>query len=126
MKKLLLTCLMLLTSPAWAEWVLITTSANGMGNYIDPETIRKNGDMRLVWELQNLEVRHKDGELSRRFRTEYDCRLDRHRFLSSSQHSEQMATGMVLYTQPAGPPGVWRDSAPGTISETILKYVCAK
>ena len=126
MKKLLLTLLasLLFTGAAWAKWEKV--SENDYGDfYIDPETIRKDGSLVRVWEIQNLIQRDKDGELSVRMRVEYDCKQERYRNLSFSTHSEAMASGRILMNSGGGN-FPWRDTPPGSPSETNLKIVCAK
>ena len=126
MKSLILTCVMLLTGSAWAEWVKVAESDGGTIFYIDDETIRKFGNMRLVWEIQNLPARNKAGALSNRSRSEYDCTNERYRMLSFSLHSGLMASGQNLMSIPVNLSEPWRDVPPDTSAETILKYVCAK
>ena len=123
MKKLFLVSLMMLAGSAWAEWVMYSKNEEATF-YFDPATIRKDGNMRRVWELQDLSKRHKEGEISRRLRAEYNCKQERVRFLAASAHSEPMAGGKTLYS--SGEENNWRAIAPGTIAETILKIVCAK
>ena len=123
MKKLLLVGLMMLAGSAWAEWVMFSDSDSGT-SYFDPATIRKEGNMRRVWELQDLRKRGKNGEMSRRLRKEYDCKQERSRFLGMSGHSESMALGTVLWT--VGEETQWDAVAPGTNREAILEIVCAK
>jgi hypothetical protein len=126
MKKLLLTLLttLMLTGPAWAEWVKVTES-DTIYRYIDPATIRKDGNLVRVWEITDLKTRHKDGELSRRSRMEYDCKQERAKYLSISEHSEAMASGTIL-NQPQIGLGQWFDIPPGSVVEAVLKIVCAK
>jgi len=124
MKKLLLTLLaplLLVTGPAWAEWLWVAES-DYADFYIDPSTIRKDGNLRKVWEIQDLKQRHKDGELSRRFRVERDCKEERYKFLSFSTHSGPMASGTTLTTQLGS--GQWDDIPPNSVGETVLKIVC--
>ena len=125
MKSLILTCVMLFTSSAWAEWVQVSQTSEVVF-YIDPETIRKNGNIRLVWVIQNLLVRNNDGGLSRRARSEYDCAKERLRTLSISLHSEPMAAGTILHYSPNDNATQWVDIPPATPFARILKYVCAK
>ena len=122
MKKLFLVSLMMLAGSSWAEWVMYSKNESETV-YYDPATIRKDGNMRRVWELQDLSKRHKEGEISRRLRAEYDCKQERVRFLAASGHSEPMAGGKVLMTE-EGPSG-WQEIAPGTVAETMLEIVCA-
>lgn len=125
MKKLLLTLLasLLLTGTAWAEWVRFG-SDNDTNFYIDPATIRKDGDIRRVWELQNHKLRAEDGILSARFRSEYDCKQERYRILSFSTHSGPMASGATLESRIGS--GQWRDIPPDSNSKDVLEKVCAK
>jgi len=122
MKKLFLIGLMMLSGSAWAEWVMYATNETNTF-YYDPATIRKDGHIRRVWVLNDLRKRHKDGEMSRRSRTEYDCKQERMKYLASSEHSEPMAGGAVLST--AEHKEEWRAIPPDTPLETIFKIVCA-
>ena len=123
MKKLFLIGLMMLAGSSWAEWVMYEKSDTST-YYYDPVTIRKDGNMRRVWELTDLRKRGRSGEMSRRIRMEYDCKEERYRFLFISGHSEPMAKGEILITEGEG--NVWDAIAPGTISETIFNIVCTK
>jgi hypothetical protein len=123
MKKLFLVCLMMLTGSAWAEWVMYEETDTAT-HYFDPATIRKDGNMRRVWALQDLRKRNKDGEMSRRMRSEYDCKLERYRYLAISEHSKPMAGGTVLVQ--GGEDNYWVAIAPSTVDETIFNIVCAK
>ena len=123
MKKLLLVGLMMLAGSAWAKWVMYDRNES-MTYYFDPSTVRKDGNMRRVWELQNFTKRDNDGVMSLRSRQEYDCKQERYRFLSGSTHTETMAGGEVLGT--AGEDNDWTAIPPGAAVEIILKIVCAK
>ena len=122
-KAIALSLMLLATSSAWADWEMISETHRA-NFYIDPTTIRKDGNFRKVWEVQNLKVRHKDGEKSWRTRNEYDCINERQRILSFSTHSGPVATGDVL--QIGREPGSWSDVAPGTSGDTILRIVCGE
>lgn len=128
MEKLLLTLLVLLllvTGPAWAEWVRVS-EADTAYVYINPETIREDGNLVKVWEVHDYKQRHKDDVLSRRFRVEYGCKEERFRFLSVSKNSGPMASGITLFTHDVpGNPDTWRQISPGTMSDRVLNIVCA-
>lgn len=121
--KTLLLALLLVTGPAWAEWVKID-SGDLRDFYIDPQTIRIDGNLRRVWIIQNLKERDKSGALSRRAREEYDCKQERYRVLSFSSQSESMAGGTALFELEE--PLKWRDIPPGSIGEAMLKIVCTR
>lgn len=123
MKILLLTLILLATGSAWAEWVRVDET-HIASMYIDPSTIRRDGNFRKVWELQDLKQRDKTGWLSSRYRIEYDCKEERGRILSFSTHSDSMAGGDTLLLDATV--RTWYDVAPNTPGETLLKIVCAK
>jgi hypothetical protein len=115
--------LLLASSGAWADWVKLGETDEATF-YIDPATIRKEGNLRRVWEMQDLKQKGRNGQLSFRARTEYDCNQDRIRILSLSTHSELMGSGKTLSR--GSHPLEWEDIPPGTYFEAILKIVCAK
>ena len=121
MKKFLFVWILFATGSAWADWVPVGESA-GNNFYIDPSTIRKDGDLRKVWGIQDLSKRDIDGEMSRRYREEYDCKGARKRFLSATTHSEPMAGGSTLVSNTE--PSAWIDIRPNTLGDDILKSVC--
>ena len=124
MKKLFFVCLMMLAGSAWAEWVVYSKDEEDGTFYLDPATIRKDGNMRRVWRVQELKQRTADGEKSRRMRIEYDCKEERYRILSASVHSEPMAGGTVLTQE--GEANDWTAIPPNTTGERVFNLVCAK
>jgi hypothetical protein len=123
LKKFIFTVIIFSNSYAWANWI------NFGGNsiltvYIDPASLRKDGNFRKIWQLQDLQQRDKDGEFSRRVRMEYDCKNERFRALSWTMHSAQMAQGEILSDNSKA--AQWSDIPPGTIADDILKLVCTK
>ena len=112
MRLVLCLLLTLSTSLAWAEWVKVSVTDEHT-TYIDPATIRKDGNLRKVWTIQDRKQRDKDGEMSRRTLIEYDCKEERYRVRSGTTHSDPMARGNTLYTR-SGEPGEWNDIPPET------------
>jgi len=123
-KKTLLLALLLATGSAWAEWVNVAWT-DSSDFYIDPATIRKDGNLVRVWQLHNHKQRNKNGELSDRVRWEYDCKQERARILSFSSHSEPMAGGKNLF-QSSSEDIEWAHIPPNSVKETMLKIACAK
>jgi len=122
--RLVLTLLLTLAAaPAWAEWVKVGENDHAF-YYIDPATIRKNGDLRRVWEITDLKQRSKYGVMSRRVLNEYDCKEERQRILSLSTHSDPMANGRTISSD--SEPSEWDYAPPNTSVQTILRIVCAK
>ena len=123
MRLVLCLLLTLAATPAWAEWVKVSET-DGNFFYIDPATIRRDGNLRKVWTINDLKQRHKDGTMSRRALYEFECKEERHRLLSISAHSDPMASGKVLEID--SEPDKWSYIAPNTPGENILRRVCAK
>lgn len=123
MRLVLCLLLALAAAPAWAEWVKVSEHTESFF-YIDPATIRRDGNLRRVWEIQDLKKRHKEGEMSMRNLSEYDCKEERTRILSITGHSDPMAGGKTLFSESG--PGKWDDIAPGTVSQKMMRIVCAK
>jgi hypothetical protein len=124
-KMQFLALLLLVTCSVCAEWVKVGSIVEPLGatNYIDPVTIRKDGNLRKVWEMQDLKQRDKDGVMSRRARTEFDCKNERYRILSIDAHSAPMARGETLYLD--NETGAWFEIPPQSASQIVLKIVCA-
>ena len=124
MKKLFFVSLMaMLAGSAWAEWVMHSKNEE-VTFYHDPATIRKDGNMRRVWELLDFRKRAAKGDMSTRMRREYDCKQERYRYLAISTHTEPMAGGTILFS--SGESNSYRSIAPGTFDETIFNIVCSK
>jgi hypothetical protein len=125
MKKLIAITLLLTTSSTWAAWTLVSSNADtGDTFYVDFATIRKDGNLRKVWELMDMRKPSTTGTKSRRIRTEYDCKEERTRVLSLDAFSENMASGKLLnsFTEV----DKWIDIPPGTVVEDLLKAICKK
>jgi hypothetical protein len=122
MKRILFVLLMMTCSVSWGGWVM-HAETDTTTHYYDPATLKKDGHIRKVWVLQDLKKRHKDGEMSRRARGEYDCKQERVRYLTMTEHSEPMAGGEVLLN--AGEDRVWREIPPNTPSADIFNLVCS-
>jgi hypothetical protein len=124
MKKIIIGCLLATSgASALAEWTPYFLLGDVVFS-IDHETIRRDGSMRKVWQIHDYKQLGKYGEMSVRMRTEYDCQAERHRVLSISLHSENMASGETLKS--TSHVGLWLDIPPGSAAEVALKIVCAK
>lgn len=121
--RMLLCLLALVAVPAWAEWEKVSES-DDTTFYIDPATVRKSGNFRKVWRMQDRKQLDKRGVMSRRMLTEYDCKEARDRTLSHSAHSEPMGKGSVLVAGQGS--ATWDFVPPDTPAADTLKRVCAK
>ena len=115
--------LMLPIAPACAEWVKVGRTDAAV-HYVDPATVRRDGNLRTVWALQDMVQSGDDGIRSIRSLQEYDCAQERFRFLSVEAHSEPMAGGWILVTHNLR--DAWTNRPPGTRASAVGKIVCGK
>jgi len=66
----------------------------GMTVLVDPETIRRNGDLVKMWHLSNHQTMEGYGFI--KSQREYGCVVARHRLLAVSIFSEPRGEGKVL------------------------------
>ena len=137
------------TYNAHADWVKITETDTAV-HYVDSNSVRKIGNIRLVWELQNLKVEKRpavwwqeksllemiwrrpmevilgppEKKISFRYRSEYNCENSTWRVSFYSSHSGPMATGKIL--KQVEPDYDWAYASPNTPAMNILKKVCRK
>jgi hypothetical protein len=121
--------LMLATTPAWAEWVAIGGSdvsvvyVDSIDSASSHKISHKGGGVTRAWVLQDWKLRRRDGVLSHRTLAEFDCTEGRSRTLSLAAYSGPMATGTILSVSDTA--GTWMHlSAPGTMGESLLRFVC--
>ena len=120
--RIALTLLLLFAAaPVLAEWVRVGRTDAAV-HYVDPATVRKDGNLRQVWALQDMVRWGDDGIRSIRSLQEYDCALQRFRYLTLETHSEPMAGGWILATHNLR--DAWSDRPPGTKASAIGKIVC--
>jgi hypothetical protein len=128
MKRILAPILLALTfsvmfsSPSFADWKRVISSVDGNTFYVDFERIRKVDGFVYFWDLQDYPKPNSLGYLSFKGYTQGDCKLFRSRFLSGSFHEKPMGGGM---RNPYKVRAKWRYPPPDSVSETILKSVCA-
>ena len=124
MKQLFLIALLVLNSgPAYAEWVLVSRSAE-MDVYVDPDTVRRKGDRVKMWELHDYKTPDNfESALSARTQYEYHCTEERTRLLSVTTFSENMLNGRVLNSMPSREKD-WVPIAPGTVAQKVWKFAC--
>ena len=87
--------LLFFTTQIFAEWVKVGTTSSAV-HYIDPTTVRKDGNFRQVWLLQDMFETDVDGVRSVRALQELNCVDGRFRYLSVTAYSGPMAGGHVV------------------------------
>lgn len=124
---LLLTFLLLRTAPVYAEWVLIVETPSGMTEYVDPDTIRRKGDMVKMWVLfdyKTAQTSAGDSYFSSKSQMEIDCPEERFRILAFTWFSGNMGNGKVIYSN--SDESKWRPVAPGSVAKDLSSVVCSR
>lgn len=127
MKKLFLVGLML-TGSAWAEWALFFTySKTGTHDYIDYQTIKKNGNLRQSWQIKENESKDfsRYGQ-STRIKSTIDCSKKMIQYSYISFHKELMGRGEIIAQFEYSNDSDWQSIPPQTVSAALLSIVCAK
>ena len=125
-KSLLLTLLLLIWVPAFADWLpayelpqLATTI------FVDPQTILKEGDHVKISVLYDSKTAQfgRGGPLhSTQARSEFDCSQVRSRVLALTDFSGNEGSGKVVYSNSAEQK--WEPVVPGSVSQTLWKVAC--
>lgn len=123
-KAALILALVTMSANAWSEWVFISESIGDDKSYVDPRSVKKDGNLRRAWVVTDYKGKRKNGVRSFRGLTEVDCKGKRLRILSYTSHSGPMATGDLLGT--GKPQPQWARITPGTLGSNLFKYVCQK
>ncbi len=132
MRVVLSTLLILLAAnPACADAVKVT-EAGGTAYYVESESISSEGNVQRVSVVHDHAKPESGGVRSRRVMYEINCAAERLRSVSATEHSEQMAQGVVvnsweresdwLYVAP-----ITGSSIPArTPYRPIVKFVCSR
>ena len=123
MKKLVLV-LLLLSTPALAEWTRVHGNED-LDAYVDLATIRRQGNVVEMWVLFDYKNDQHWSELvywSAKTQREYDCDRERHHTLKTLFHSASMGSRESSYTVPGGTS--WGPVPPGSIDEVLWKFAC--
>jgi len=113
------------SATAGLNWVPVAVGATSNDKiYVDPATIRRDGNLRRFWKLIDYGSRSSSGWQSSRSFDEIDCREERTRIVEITSFSESMLQGRNIGTQRGS--GSWSQIAPGTLGEGVMRYVCAR
>ncbi len=122
-RRCLFVLLLIISSASNAQnWQRITSTDDAV-LYVDSRSIKKNGNTRRAWVLIDFTKRlESTGAMSMIVLNEFHCTEDKRRLMSFNQYSDRMGSGNVL--EPSSRVTDWSYTAPGTVEETILRYVC--
>ncbi len=107
----------------WAHWTRVLETDDTV-EYVDLETIEKQGDHRRVWTVQDLKQRGGQGELSFRRLLEFDCQKRQYRIVWLAGHSGPMAGRRVLGSG-NNPIPTWYSISKESTVEASLIMVCS-
>lgn len=125
MKKVLLTSLLLLCFPVLAEWKFIGVEEDSRNQFfLDFETLRKEGNLRWVWQVVNIKSENQYGWVSIRAKMEYDCKNETSKTISATAFSQEFARGKDLHQSNEMEAKTY--IAPNTVASTLLKEVCKR
>jgi hypothetical protein len=115
---------MLVASPVWAGWTHVTQDVDENSFSIDFATLRKDGNLRKVWQKVELAKPNKFGYVSIRQRNEYDCKNETKSISSVAAFSKGNLEGEKLFD--GNKITDQEDVAPSSVDWKILKLVCSK
>lgn len=134
----LITLLFLSSVPAYAEWVAVEKNylLPGLRTvYVDPDTIRREGNLVTVWQL--IDFKWMQGNqgigplgfgphrfLSTKTHKQFDCAETRLRLLAFTEFSGRMGTGIPAdgYVDK----GNWIPVEPESINQALWEVACGK
>lgn len=120
--KYLFVLVMLIAFPACAEWTLLGMNKGGEV-FIEPTTLRKNGNLRIIWTMQNMDERLGKSQIgSIQSRMEIDCKNDLLRIHSIIGYAEKNAKGAVVDNDKTV--GQWQDIPPNSVGWRVYEVVC--
>lgn len=124
-RLLLIISLLLSGSPAYAEWVKVGDN-DEFSAYVDPDTIRRNGNLVEMWELHDFKtIQTVKGTffLSGKIQGQYDCAEEQHRRLASTAFSGHMGTRTVVNSE--SDPSKWIPVIPGSVGQALSAVACS-
>ena len=127
----LITLLFLSTVPAYAEWVAVEKDylLPGLQTvYVDPDTIRREGNLVTMWQLIGFKTRQGNRSPGRFLSTKTHKQIDRAeerlRLLAFTEFSRRMGTGIAAngYVDKDN----WLPVKPDSINHALWEVACGK
>ena len=126
MRRALLLLMLLFAGSVQAEWLWLGRNED-FRIYVDPQLIKKNGDLVQIWQLMDFtSAQWEDARTvvwSIKNLIEYDCSQPRSRTLVGEAYSEQMGAGRKVASDKLPDP-TWEDVAPGGTAEKVRQIAC--
>ncbi len=125
MKKLVVLGACLLASSAFAERWEPYASTDRESRYFDPVRMVQMSGIAFIWDLHDLHAEgNEQGKVYRSvlYPTEYNCRGEKKRVLSTHKMSDKMGRGDSVAEHTLV--GHWIDVQPGTPDSRLMKAAC--
>jgi hypothetical protein len=127
MSKIFLMILLAATChSAMAEWVGLGSRDN-YTVYADPATIQKTDNgitMQWLIDFKTSATGDAEPHMSMKTLSEFDCKQERLRTLSSSWHSEHMAEGKVVSSN--SDIDMWVQGGTSPVNKALSEFACSK
>ena len=127
-RLLLITLLLLSSEPAYAEWTWASANNQvGLTIYIDPDTVRRNGDLVELWELydyKSIQTVAGDSFLSSKALRQFDCLKQRTRLLAFGHFAGNMGSGNRVFSD--ADESEWKPVAAGSVGQALWRFACGK
>ncbi len=116
---------MAVCSPAaWAmSWTKLVETQT-MTFYVNKNAIEREGDVRRIWEMQDLKAADPEGVVSRRYLNEYDCKEKMHRIGQMTSFSGHKLSGKPLFNVTEW--GYWRKIPPDGVFVVSYVMLCVQ
>ena len=121
--RLLGVLLVLVAQPAIAQWVKVSVT-DGQTVYVDPDTIKRIGEVSRALEMADLSHPGPNGARSMRILSEYDCQEQKSRMLQITAFSGAMGSGTIVGIE--NKPTEWSYTPPKTSAASLLQYACKR
>ena len=127
-RLLLITLLVLGSGPVYAEWVAVEETPGLRTVYVDPDTIRREGNVVTLWQLMDFKStqgnRSPSRFLSTKTQMQFDCAEKRLRLLAFTEFSRNMGAGIPNdgYVDTCN----WVPVEPDSMNQTLWEVACGK
>ena len=125
---ILISLLVLSSSPAYAEWVKVGDDDEvGKTVSVIPSTIRRSSNLVKMWQLNDYKTVQTVGSLrflAAKEQWEFDCEEPRSRVVAVKGFSRNMGSGTVVFT--SSQVGKWQPVMSGSLSQRVWKIACGK
>ena len=111
-------------STSFANWTKIGKNMKETDYYVDFKRINRQGEYVHWWELGDRIKPNVNGYWSNKAYKKGDCKLFRYKYLSHTNHTEQMGRGNGEIVTPKNTQ--WYYPSPNSSIESVLKLVCSR